>query len=464
MTIRATTDLTINNILTPVADLSGAYLAGGAVLDLLSGREPNDYDIYPKSKDDAKAIVTELWSGGSAEYSSHSEKAVTFLSYEKNSAGRRVPIQVILFDTFESPEKVFSTFDFSVCMVAADLDSGVTYHDERFFQSALSKEIVFNKNAKHPLSSLLRVNKYEKKGYKFSKSVVAQMAFAVANSNLPTSWEEAASLIGGYYGRQLKLDGKDLTFSYDNLFEVLGNLDLDDGFNYDIATGNVDLGVVLDIIEPIKRDHVRLSGARIVEVRDGLLGKIVGSGNKGTDFSDHLIKSYKYVVLKDGQLQSQYSSKFKYELGKVASAPHSPWLYSSKVNDSYKKANGVLIECYTLPEYVRDYQYNSYGAVFSGKPQGCGDAILQSQHLYVSRVVPEDEVRLLKNKELVAVVAPNDPALYGIRAALKAVAPAVAPSVPGYDTFSLLEEYQKMAKLIQPVIPAPKYVGGDWTV
>lgn len=212
----------------PLGELSvsGCFVAGGAVLSRVTKSEIADYDLYPKSKESAISLCAELLDQG-AYVVNLSDRAITFKHNKlHNKVGERVIIQVMTFDTFETPEKIFEFFDFSVCMGAFDCDSEeYTFHED-FWPDVTSKTLRFNPKTNFPLASLIRTQKYNTKGYVCGKGEMAKVALAVADRGLPESWEDLETLIGGVYGKALKLDAGEEEFTLEKAYEVLGDLEV----------------------------------------------------------------------------------------------------------------------------------------------------------------------------------------------------------------------------------------------
>lgn len=202
--------------------ITGGFIAGGAVLSTVTKTPINDYDIYPKTKEDLVEICMELFS--QAQMVNLSERAVTFKSYkEHNSEGERQLIQVIRGE-FPTPESIFDNFDFTVCMGAYDCDTDQYTFHENFWPDVASKTLRFNSGTKFPLNSLIRTYKYTQKGYKTSKTEMAKIALTVASKGMPMSWEELEEEIGGTYGRSLKLAREGEEFTFDKAVEVLSDI------------------------------------------------------------------------------------------------------------------------------------------------------------------------------------------------------------------------------------------------
>lgn len=207
--------------------LKGCYLAGGAILSIATKKEISDYDIYPKNRKSMIDVFYNLQDNGCF-LVNISDRAVTWKSNEiTNDNGERAIIQVMTFDNFDNPKKIFDFFDFTVCMAAFDGDTEKYHFHEDFWASVASRTLYFNTGTKYPLNSLTRVQKYFSKGYYLPKAEMVKMSLAVGRTKLPESWEELETSIGGAYGRQLRLGVDDKEYSYENAIEVLSNITFD---------------------------------------------------------------------------------------------------------------------------------------------------------------------------------------------------------------------------------------------
>lgn len=207
-------------------NLPGCYLAGGSILSIVTKSEIADYDVYPKSRKSMIDIFYVL-EENNCFIVNVSDRAVTWKCNDvTNDKGERAIIQVMTFDEFNSPERIFEFFDFSVCMAAFDADTNEYHFHPDFWPSVASKTLHFNHRTKFPLNSIIRVGKYTSKGYYLPKAESVKMSLAVINAGMPTSWSDLEAAIGGSYGKQLKLavDGKE--YSYETAMEILDNLEL----------------------------------------------------------------------------------------------------------------------------------------------------------------------------------------------------------------------------------------------
>jgi len=208
-------------------NLLGCYIAGGSILSIATKSEINDYDVYPKNQQGFEDAIHSLCDNGCFVVNI-SDRAITFKSNtETNEKGERTIIQVMTYDYFETPEKIFENFDFTVCMGAFDTDTKkYVFHDD-FYPDIATNTLRFNHKTRYPLNSLLRVNKYRQKGFFISKPEYTKMALTIAKTGLPSSWEELEAQIGGSYGREIELARKDLDFTFENAIDVLSDMVFD---------------------------------------------------------------------------------------------------------------------------------------------------------------------------------------------------------------------------------------------
>lgn len=233
-------------------NITGCYIAGGAIHSIATGKEINDYDIYPKSLEDFGNILHSLIDEDGCYIMHISDRAITMKSNTlKNNNYERLVVQVMFFDWFPTSEKIFDYFDFTICMAAFDCDTEQYHFHPDFYPDIATKTIRFNKNSKFPISSMFRVEKYKNKGYHIGKAEHLKIALSIANTGLPQSWEELEAQLGGTYGRQVSLsklqsdsnETKDeIPYSFDSAMEMLSelNIDFSDPFLYEDETKYVD--------------------------------------------------------------------------------------------------------------------------------------------------------------------------------------------------------------------------------
>ena len=220
-------------------------LVGGALTSILTKKDINDFDIYFKdinsfvlSLMDVRGIKDKLPLDEYPEdveinqqyldsydfhYLCHTEKSVTFKPKYTEAA-----FQFIHQNFYKNVEEVFNDFDFTINMVGYDFElDEVVVHPEAMLH--LSQRIlVTNSGTKYPLISVIRVNKYQDRGYKISKKEMVKLLLAVSKLEF-NSYEDVGKHIGGLYGALNVAEVFDTTkeFSVDEVIEQLSELDFD---------------------------------------------------------------------------------------------------------------------------------------------------------------------------------------------------------------------------------------------
>ena len=220
-------------------------LVGGALTSILTKKDINDFDIYFKDQDsfvlslmDVRGIKDNLpleeypedveinqqyLESYDFHYLCHTEKSVTF-----KPKLSEVVFQFIHQNFYNSVEEVFNDFDFTINMIGYDFEiDEVVVHPEAMLHLA-QRILVSNSGTKYPLISVLRVNKYQERGYKISKKEMVKLLLAVSKLDF-NSYEDVGKHIGGLYGTLNVAEVFDTTkeFSIDEVIEQLSELDFD---------------------------------------------------------------------------------------------------------------------------------------------------------------------------------------------------------------------------------------------
>lgn len=176
----------------------GAFIAGGALTSAFTSQHINDVDFYFKSKKDFMEAVGQAYSE-SFWCVAASDRAVTFLR-NSNIGGLSV-IQLMLFDFFPTAETIFDAFDYTVCMAAYDLDEQEFVFHQDFMKHAAQRQLSFHSGTRYPYGSLIRVLKYQERGYKITKADLLRIGLLCSTVPL-NSWDDLAAAIGGQYGEK----------------------------------------------------------------------------------------------------------------------------------------------------------------------------------------------------------------------------------------------------------------------
>lgn len=135
-----------------------AYVCGGAVRDLFSvGYVTSDVDVYFKDRKDALLTEKTLVKVGAKR--TFRNKQITNLKLK----GKKIQLIRSVYNINEVTENLINSFDFTVCCGAVDRYSILLHND--FLIDLAAKRLVFHKIT-FPLSSMIRVHKYIKKGFK----------------------------------------------------------------------------------------------------------------------------------------------------------------------------------------------------------------------------------------------------------------------------------------------------------
>lgn len=192
---------------------AGSFIAGGALTSVFTGQPINDVDLYFKTKEQfiagvQKAYDTGLWCVAAT------DRAVTF------AHGQKI-LQLMHFDFFPSADDVFDAFDFTVCMAAYDFDADAFHFHPEFFKHASQRYLRFHAGTRYPFGSLLRVMKYQGRGYTLGKGDLIRIALCCHEVPL-NSWDDLAAAIGGQYGEKVSL-ATDKPFSIRAAIDVIAN-------------------------------------------------------------------------------------------------------------------------------------------------------------------------------------------------------------------------------------------------
>lgn len=347
-----------------------AFIAGGTITSLFCNREINDIDVYFRNEEAAINFVSEIWDDQKWVVS-HTKKATQILYDDVN-------VQIIHFQYFNTAEDIFNTFDFTVCMGCFDFSTEEFVLHPDFLKHNSQRILKFNSETAFPIVSLLRVQKYEDKGYTISKPEFIRIILTCMNLEINT-YEDLKEQLGGMYGinyDKLFEDVKDKEFDLHEAINKIANITLSE--DYFTKPDPVEFNELEDILDTIAKKPVK-----VLEIRgklykigyDGLLRKIDKKPECYTDVNPEDFfkqnKLYKYVKKVNDKYFSFYDDKFEYIVGKVVEANYDKKLYrgdnhagklhlSEKydLETTYKeKSNAVLIEVEITPEDFIDLEF-----------------------------------------------------------------------------------------------------------
>ncbi len=175
----------------------GSIVAGGALTSVFTNKEIADVDLYFKSKRDFILGVGYAYENGMWCVAA-TNRAVTFVQGDSI-------VQLMHFDFFPEANDIFSCFDFTVNMAAYDNDKKeFIFHDD-FLKHCSQRFLRFHNGTRYPYGSLMRVLKYQQKGYTIGKSDLLRIGLMCSQVEI-NSWEELADAVGGQYGEKVKLN------------------------------------------------------------------------------------------------------------------------------------------------------------------------------------------------------------------------------------------------------------------
>ena len=312
---------------------------------------------------------------------SNTKKALQFTYKDKN-------VQLIHFKYFNSPEEIFETFDYTVCMGAFDFKTEEFILHRDFLKHNSQRILKFNPSTAFPIVSMLRVQKYEGKKYSISKPEFIRVILTCMNLEINT-YEELKDQLGGMYGvnyDKLFEDIKDEEFSLEAAIDKIAGIALSE--DYFKAPIHVEFNDVEDILDSITKQPIPYMILNDVPHRAFKywikpIDNIPANGKEISPedyFKD--MKIYKFV---QPDLSSFHDRFFIYSVGEVAIAKgrkyglSDPGLFFSTKNVTtstyYHQKNKVLLEAEFNPLDVLEYDQS--------------EVIVKKAK--ITRIVPEEE-------------------------------------------------------------------------
>lgn len=225
------------------------FVAGGTITSLFCNREINDIDIYFRDERSMIQFLHEVWEEN--EWIINQTKKAILLKYKE------VEIQLIHFDYFNSAEEIFNTYDFTSCMGAFDFKTETfTLHND-FMKHNAQRLLKFNSGTAFPIVSLLRVQKYQEKGYTISKPEFIRIVLSCMKLEI-NSYDELKNHLGGMYGinyDKLFEDIKDEEFSLEKAIDIIANISLHE--DYFTEPTPVQFSDIDDIVDNITKRPIK---------------------------------------------------------------------------------------------------------------------------------------------------------------------------------------------------------------
>jgi len=167
-----------------------AYVAGGFIRAFMAGEPRTDLDLFCESKTDARVTWDRLGAAGYRRV--FSSPLAETLAPPGLHPGRVV--QVVLH-TCAPPAAMLSTFDFTVCCAALTFDwpagqARLLLHPE-FYRHLAGRLLVYQPGAPRPISSVKRVCKYVRRGYRIPEESLLALLQAVSTM---VKWDDPSSV------------------------------------------------------------------------------------------------------------------------------------------------------------------------------------------------------------------------------------------------------------------------------
>jgi len=144
---------------------SPIWIGGGFIRETISGGEVNDLDLFSVNTDTLTRCSEFLSSKREGSKLHKTKNAITLL------APPRMPVQFITRWTFEEPEKLIASFDFTVCQAVIYFNRNISLFDsiisDSFYQDLAAKRLTYTNPVREEEAggSMLRVLKFVKRGY-----------------------------------------------------------------------------------------------------------------------------------------------------------------------------------------------------------------------------------------------------------------------------------------------------------
>ena len=196
---------------------SDSFIAGGCITSLFTRTPINDVDVYFNSERAFVQGIRQACEDGM--YCLHvSSRAVTFASGDDI-------LQLCKTVFSDTSDGIFDAFDFTCCMGAFNNKTKDFELHPDFLVHNSQRFLKFNPRTKYPIASLLRVLKYQAKGYSIGQSEMLKIALA-CRLPLIDSWEQFKEQVGGSYGESVVLDSDGKDFSIDLALDLLSSSNL----------------------------------------------------------------------------------------------------------------------------------------------------------------------------------------------------------------------------------------------
>jgi hypothetical protein len=196
------------------------FIAGGAVRSVFANESIKDVDIFFYTINDYKKFIKHI------KINDRKLDSPDFCSLLADSFKINGIDYQLIKKIYGSESNVIKQFDFSVCTCAYDPRKSEFYLHDKFFENLSTRTLVFDINAKYPISSLYRVKKYLQKGYQLPAVELIKIALSINNLNM-SSYKDLRDQLEGIDTLFLKsvtdafLDKEDDGYDFANAIEFI---------------------------------------------------------------------------------------------------------------------------------------------------------------------------------------------------------------------------------------------------
>jgi hypothetical protein len=239
-----------------------AIITGGAIVSMLQGEEPHDYDVYFKTKEacvkvanyyadifnkshDVQVDVQDsddriqcfVKSEGVAAESpsdeTQQEEKPKYrpVFFSTNAISLSDKIQVVI-RFYGSAEEIHKNYDFVHCTCYFDYKESVLSLPSRALEAIINKELYYI-GSKYPVCSIIRTRKFLERGWTINAGQYLKMCLQVSDldlKDLETFKDQLNGVDSAYFSRAIELieakQKEDADFKVDNsyLFEVINRI------------------------------------------------------------------------------------------------------------------------------------------------------------------------------------------------------------------------------------------------
>lgn len=160
--------------------IKNCYIAGGCFKDLLTNRNPKDFDVFFDDKDEFNRAFHELCNDKDWDLIYKNDNASCF----ESKSNKRIRVELISY-TFGNVYTVINNFDFTVTKAAMVFDNALNdfaliYH--KYFCHDLKDRVLdIDYKIIKPVSTMSRAMRYARYGYRIKNETTCKIAWAIKN-------------------------------------------------------------------------------------------------------------------------------------------------------------------------------------------------------------------------------------------------------------------------------------------